>query len=220
MAQTSGGAGLRRVAAGSAYLVVHFPPQAVLERVLTDRLRLGDLPLPTRVAGPSRPAFDITSALPMALTLENLLGWTGFAPRLAPTATVVFVPDAAITGADQLLTRIHDAYDSGDQAEPVAVRTADTGGRRIALARPGSHPAGSTTATVDQVVFNSHVSSGAKSDLPAAGKAPFHPHLERAVPRLPEVAALTGTKNPDDEPKTSRRRAAATARTSTPTSGR
>ncbi|MFD7659122.1 hypothetical protein ACFV4N_34520 [Actinosynnema sp. NPDC059797] len=506
--QAAGGAELRRVAAGGAYLVVHFPPQAVLERVLTDRLRLGDLPLPTRVAGPSRLAFDITAALPMALTLDNLLGWTGFAPRLAPTATttqtssalvaptdtqtalelpwrvllspdetggwrhavapvtangwtelwhtrlgartgdgtvedqarrrtvraiwltdaqmaawaqdpssvpttntdgidhplpprerlsivrlsadpalrtqpsptlpepidvaelslsslgatfdlagrwnyqstaaldlkgwqhraalgrdhfartektgflfpyghraslvevaerrverrpnpdgtpgpwyaylrrtqflvvqqqvrayegdatiperqqrrlpftairvltrttpplvppadrkdfagggaatstssfvpraaaapgtpipfhlrgvdheghevdftapVVFVPEAAITGADQLLTRVHDAYNSGDQPEPVAARTADTGGRRIALARRGGHPAGSTTATVDQVVFNSHASSGAKADLLAAGKAPFHPHLERAVLRLPEVARLTG----------------------------
>ncbi|GAA3464270.1 twin-arginine translocation signal domain-containing protein [Saccharothrix longispora] len=85
--QTAGGAELRRVTAGSAYLVVHFPPQAVLERLLTDPLRLGDLPLPTRVSGPSRLAFDITAALPMAATLDALLGWTGFTPRLAPTAT-------------------------------------------------------------------------------------------------------------------------------------
>ncbi|QFZ20304.1 hypothetical protein [Saccharothrix syringae] len=100
LVQTGGGAELRKVTTGSAYLVVHFPPQAVLERVLTDPLRLADLPLPTRVAGPSRLAFDITAALPMAATLDALLGWTGFTPRLAPTATSTQTASALVAPTD------------------------------------------------------------------------------------------------------------------------
>ncbi|SDF42950.1 hypothetical protein SAMN05216553_101599 [Lentzea fradiae] len=94
------GAQLRKVGSGGAYLVVHFPPQAVLERTLTNRLGLGDLPLPTRVSGPSRLAFDITSALPMALTVDALLAWTAFVPRLAPTATTTQTASALVAPID------------------------------------------------------------------------------------------------------------------------
>lgn len=98
--QTSGGAELRKVTTGSAFLVVHFPPQAVLERMLTDPLRLTDIPLATRVAGRSRLAFDITAALPMAVTVDALLAWTGFVPSLAPTATRTQTASALVAPTD------------------------------------------------------------------------------------------------------------------------
>lgn len=100
LAQTSTGAELRKVGAGSAFMVVHFPPQAVLERTLTTALGTGDLPLPTRVAGPSRLAFDITAALPMATTVDALLAWTAFTPRLAATATTSQTASALVAPID------------------------------------------------------------------------------------------------------------------------
>lgn len=97
---TSSGSELRRVGAGSAFMVVHFPPQAVLERTLTTPLGSGDLPLPTRVSGPSRLAFDITAALPMATTVDALLGWTAFTPRLAATATTTQTASSLVAPID------------------------------------------------------------------------------------------------------------------------
>ncbi|MEU7478343.1 hypothetical protein AB0A63_20325 [Lentzea sp. NPDC042327] len=94
------GTELRKVAAGSAFMVVHFPPQAVLEKQLAAPLTSGDLPLATRVAGPSRLAFDITSALPMATTVDALLAWAAFTPRLTATATATQTASALVAPID------------------------------------------------------------------------------------------------------------------------
>lgn len=100
LVRTSTGSELRKVGTGSAFMVVHFPPQAVLERTLTTALGTGDLPLPTRVSGPSRLAFDITAALPMATTVDALLAWTAFTLRLAPTATTTQTASALVAPID------------------------------------------------------------------------------------------------------------------------
>ncbi|HUQ56501.1 hypothetical protein [Lentzea sp.] len=100
LVQTASGSELRKVGAGSAFMVVHFPPQAVRERMLTTPLGTSDLPLPTRVSGPSRLAFDITAALPMATTLDALLAWTAFTPRLAATATTTQTASALVAPID------------------------------------------------------------------------------------------------------------------------
>ncbi|MFI9811832.1 hypothetical protein [Saccharothrix variisporea] len=97
---TSTGSELRKVGTGSAFMVVHFPPQAVLEQTLSTALGTGDLPLPTRVAGPSRLAFDITAALPVAATVDALLAWSAFAPRLTATATSTQTASALVAPLD------------------------------------------------------------------------------------------------------------------------
>ncbi|SDO57839.1 hypothetical protein [Lentzea jiangxiensis] len=100
LVRTSTGSELRKVGAGSAFMVVHFPPQAVLEQMLSTALTTGNLPLATRVSGPSRLAFDITAALPMATTVDALLAWTAFTPRLAPTATTTQTASALVAPID------------------------------------------------------------------------------------------------------------------------
>ncbi len=69
---------VKRVASQPAYMIVQFPPQHLADQAFagSDSLAApGDVQ--TRLAGPSRLAFEIPGAqLPLAFDLDTLLSWT------------------------------------------------------------------------------------------------------------------------------------------------
>lgn len=71
--------------AGDAFVIVHFPPQAVAEPVWPD-LPIDEPPIRTVLAGPSRLAFRVRRGTEVPLTAAGLLAWEGWEPVLAPTA--------------------------------------------------------------------------------------------------------------------------------------
>ncbi|MEU6070155.1 hypothetical protein ABZ864_38420 [Streptomyces sp. NPDC047082] len=82
----------------SAYVVVHFGPQAVTERAFLEASGGGNEPptvdpVPTRISGTSRLAFDVTGLLPLDFTVDEVLDWARFTPRLVPNALPRTVPD-------------------------------------------------------------------------------------------------------------------------------
>jgi hypothetical protein len=96
---TSGGqAVLRRAGGGDAYLVVGFPPQAVLEAAVpvgsTPPATWPNPPLPALLAGPSRLAFSLPPSVEaIPFTLEALLDW-------AALSLQVEVSPLEVTGAE------------------------------------------------------------------------------------------------------------------------
>ncbi|WP_309144027.1 hypothetical protein [Streptomyces sp. PKU-MA01144] len=75
----------------AAFVVVHFGPQAVTERAFLEASGGGNepptaAPVPTRISGTSRLAFDVTGVLPLDFTVDELLDWARFTPRLVPNA--------------------------------------------------------------------------------------------------------------------------------------
>ncbi|MFK4149293.1 hypothetical protein [Streptomyces sp. NPDC004065] len=82
----------------SAYVVVHFGPQAVTERTFLEATGGGNEPptvnpVPTRISDTSRLAFDVTDLLPLDFTVDEVLDWARFSPRLVPNAQPRTVPD-------------------------------------------------------------------------------------------------------------------------------
>jgi hypothetical protein len=82
-----GSALVREDPASEAFVVVHFPPQALAEPVWD----LGvETPLPppvrTVLAGPSRLVFRVPPEAHVPLTVAGLLAWESWEPVLAPTA--------------------------------------------------------------------------------------------------------------------------------------
>ncbi len=79
---------VKRQANQPAYMIVQFPPQHVADQAFleTDQFAApGDVQ--TRLAGPSRLAFEIPGAqLPLTFDLDTLLSWTRYQPRLVPVA--------------------------------------------------------------------------------------------------------------------------------------
>ncbi|MDD8020539.1 MAG: hypothetical protein PHU81_05045 [Acidobacteriota bacterium] len=80
-----------------AYMIVHFPPQSVVEEAFYERTpELNDLltmeplkppPVFSRISGPSRLSFIIPDEIDkVPLTLESLLAWQLYQPSLVPVA--------------------------------------------------------------------------------------------------------------------------------------
>lgn len=85
------GATLVRDGPGEPLLIVTFPPQHVAEMTFFQNeagtLRPGPLPVPARLAEPSRLVFALPpEAEGMPLSLDALLDWAALVPRLAPNA--------------------------------------------------------------------------------------------------------------------------------------
>ncbi len=77
-----------------AFLVVVLPPQHLADEAFTE---VQPVPSPgdarTRLAGPSRLAFEVPSnRLPMPFNLETLLDWVKLSPRLVPAASAPLSP--------------------------------------------------------------------------------------------------------------------------------
>ncbi|WP_221328242.1 hypothetical protein [Actinoplanes sp. L3-i22] len=70
-----------------SYVVVRFPTQSIAEQTSPDNPAVPDEPMRTRAAEPSRLAFEVTGALPCPATLDWLLDWNRWIPRVVPLAT-------------------------------------------------------------------------------------------------------------------------------------
>jgi hypothetical protein len=85
---------------GPAFVIVHFPPQHIAERVFDENetgqpTNLDAPPVQSTLADPTRLAFqvpDTTQSIPF--TLQNLLDWTQFDLQVAPNA----LPDGTTLG--------------------------------------------------------------------------------------------------------------------------
>lgn len=75
---------------GAAFVVVHFPPQALVERAGADGATAPPAgSLDARLSGETRLAFTLPDDLEsIPYTTVGLLAWTGLTPRLAPLARV------------------------------------------------------------------------------------------------------------------------------------
>ncbi|WP_158849577.1 hypothetical protein [Saccharothrix deserti] len=77
---------MREQAGQDAFIVVHFPPQHVAETVLPAAGSF-DVPLPGRVAGPSRLGFRLRPGVErIPFTLQALLDWASLDSNLVPVA--------------------------------------------------------------------------------------------------------------------------------------
>lgn len=84
--QTTGQASLRRTGS-PACLVVHFPPQSIVEEAISENDPLRDPPLAARMAGESRLVFRIPDSIStIEYSLEALLDWSRFTPHVAAVA--------------------------------------------------------------------------------------------------------------------------------------
>jgi hypothetical protein len=71
--------------AADAFVVVHFPPQALAEAVWAGAVPDAP-PIRTVLAGPTRLVFRVTDGSSLPLTARGLLTWDTWEPVLAPTA--------------------------------------------------------------------------------------------------------------------------------------
>ncbi|GAA1531901.1 hypothetical protein GCM10009827_057070 [Dactylosporangium maewongense] len=83
-------------AAAGAFVVVHFPPQALAETVWANAVGVNP-PIRTAMTGPTRLVFRIPDGATVPLTTDHLLAWEHWKPVLAPIALPRgTAPDAAI----------------------------------------------------------------------------------------------------------------------------
>ncbi|MEA3186343.1 MAG: hypothetical protein QOD99_173 [Chthoniobacter sp.] len=70
-----------------AYLIVHFPPQSIVEEAISENDALTDPPLEARMAGESRLVFRVPDSIStLDYSLEALLDWSRFTQHVAPVA--------------------------------------------------------------------------------------------------------------------------------------
>jgi hypothetical protein len=83
---------LIRGESGPAYMIVHFPPQAIAEQALAEYTgdpKLPTPPLKSRVADPSRIAFSIPITMSeIPFTMQSIMNWTQFSPSVVPVVRV------------------------------------------------------------------------------------------------------------------------------------